>query len=249
VSSRKPLNPIVQIVLAIVGALIIGAAGYFLLIKPEGAKVKRIKAQEADAQQALAAFDQKVAAARSAPKIRIADVYRLAKAMPSQPDMPDVLLELSQLARDSGIQFNSISPQPEIAVGSFSVLPISVTFNGTFYDLADLLYRLRSLVEVHAGALDATGRLFSVDSLSFGQSPQQAFPHIQATLVIDAYVYGASSAPTSPSTPPAATPPATSTTGTSTTGTSTTSTSTTATTGTTATTPAGASASATGATP
>jgi type IV pilus assembly protein PilO len=215
VSQRTTLNPIVQIVVAIVGALILAAAGYFLLIQPEGAKLKRIKASESDAQQAIAAYSQKVAAARSAPKIRIADVYRLAKAMPNSPDMPDVLLELSQLARDSGIQFNSISPQPEIALGDFSVLPITVTFDGTFYDLADLLYRLRSLVEVHAGALDATGRLFSVDSLTFGQSPQQSFPHIQATLVIDAYVYGTSGAPASAA-PPSTSPSATSTTSTTT---------------------------------
>ncbi len=227
-TARKTLNPTVQIVIAIVGALVLGAAGYFLLIRPEGSKLKQIKAQESDAQQTLAAYTQKVAAARSAPKIRIADVYRLAKAMPSQPDMPDVLLELSQLARDSGIEFTSISPQPEVAIGSFSVLPISVTFDGTFYDLADLLYRLRSLVEVHAGALDATGRLFSVDSLTFGQSPQQSFPHIQATLVIDAYVYGASGAA-----PATAAPPATPTT----TGTETSSTTTTSSTSTTAATP------------
>jgi type IV pilus assembly protein PilO len=225
VSERKPLNPIVQIVIAVVGAVVLGVAGYFLLVRPEGAKLKQIKAKESDAQQALAAYDQKVAAARSAPKIRIADVYRLAKAMPNEPDMPDVLLELSQLARDSGIQFNSISPQPEIALGSFSVLPISVTFDGTFYDLADLLYRLRSLVEVHAGTLDATGRLFSVDSLTFGQSPQQTFPHIQATLVIDAYVYGASAAPAAaPTAPPTTTTSSTSTTTTSTDTTSTTTT-------------------------
>jgi type IV pilus assembly protein PilO len=241
VSERRSLNPIVQIVIAIVGALILGAAGYFLLIKPEGAKLKRIKASESDAQQAIAAYSQKVAAARSAPKIRIADVYRLAKAMPSQIDMPDVLLELSQLARDSGIQFNSISPQPEITVGTFSVLPISVTFDGTFYDLADLLYRLRSLVEVHAGTLDATGRLFSVDSLTFGANPQLSFPHIQATLVIDAYVYGSAGAPASAAPAPATTTP----TGT----TATTSTTTgTASTTTTSTTPS-SSASAAGATP
>jgi type IV pilus assembly protein PilO len=240
-NERKPINPIVQIVLAVLGALILGGVGYFMLVQPEGSKLKQIKAKESDAQQALAAYSQKVAVARSAPKIRIADVYRLAKAMPSQTDMPDVLLELSQLARDSGIQFDSISPQPEISLGTFSVLPISVTFNGTFYDLADLLYRLRSLVEVHAGTLDATGRLFSVDSLTFGQSPQQSFPHIQATLVIDAYVYGSAAAPAAaPAPPPAST---TSTTGTTTT-TSTTSTTTTPTT----TTPS-SSASAAGATP
>jgi hypothetical protein len=120
--------------------------------------------------------------------------------------MPDLLLELSQLARDTGIRFDSISPQPVAAVGSYSVLPISVTFNGNFYNLADFLYRLRSLVTVHAGTLDATGRLFAVDTLSFNESDLK-FPQIQATLVVDAFVYAAA-----PVAAPAATPPASTTT-------------------------------------
>jgi type IV pilus assembly protein PilO len=229
VKERKPVNPVVLIVLIVFGVLIVGAAGYFMLIRPQGAKIKHIKAQQDSANATLAAYHQKVLAARAAPKIRVADVYRLAKAMPSQTDMPDVVLELSQLARDTGIRFDSISPQPVVTVGSYSVMPISVTFNGTFYDLADLLYRLRSLVNVHSGRLDATGRLFTVDTLSFGESPLK-FPRIQATLVIDAYVYGAgggaaSSAPlptpTSPTTTGSTTTGATTTTSTTTTSTTT----------------------------
>ena len=219
-NAKKPLNPIVLIVLIVFGMLVFGAAGYFVVVKPQGSKVKSIKQQEADAQAALAAYNQKVDAARSAPKIQIADVYRLAKAMPAKTDMPDLLLELSQLARDTGISFDSISPQAPVAVGSYTVLPISVTFNGTFYDLADLLYRLRSLVNVHAGRLDATGRLFTVDTLSFGESPLK-FPRIQASLVIDAYVYGGSAAPAAPVATPI--PTSTDTTSTSTTSTTTTS--------------------------
>jgi type IV pilus assembly protein PilO len=129
--------------------------------------------------------------------------------MPNKTDMPDLLLELSQLARDTGIRFDSISPQTVAAVGSYSVLPISVTFNGNFYNLADFLYRLRSLVSVHGGRLDATGRLFAVDTLSFNESDLK-FPQIQATLVIDAFVYAAAPAPAVA--PPAATPPASTTT-------------------------------------
>jgi Pilus assembly protein, PilO len=154
-------------------------------------------------------------------------VYRLAKAMPTTTDMPDLLLELSQLARDTGIRFDSIAPQAPIAAGAYTVLPISVTFNGTFYDLADLLYRLRSLVNVHAGRLDATGRLFTVDTLTFGESTLK-FPRIQATLVIDAYVYGG--ATMAAGVTPAATSSTTSTTGTDTTSTTTTSSTTTSTT-------------------
>src|SRR5205823_797723 len=81
--------------------------------------------------------------------------------------------------------------------------------------------RLRSLVNVHGGRLDATGRLFTVDTLSFGESPLK-FPRIQATLVIDAFVYGVPGAAPTTLTPASTT--ATTTTGTDTTSTTTTST-------------------------
>jgi type IV pilus assembly protein PilO len=223
---KTPLtaNPIVRIAMAVGVALLVGVVGYFALVRPEGAKLKHIKADTASAQTTLSLYHQKVAAARSAPKVQFADVYRLAKAMPSTIDMPDLLLELSQLARDSGITFDSLSPQPPVVKSGYSVVPISVTFNGTFYDLADLLYRLRTLVQVNAGHLDATGRLFSVDTMSFTEG-DHGFPQITATLVVDAFVYGQLSSGGTDTTATTSTTTATTTTSTapaSTTGTSTT---------------------------
>jgi type IV pilus assembly protein PilO len=185
----KELSPPAIIGIAVGAVLFVGFLGWFALVRPQGGKLEDLKAQTAEAQQKIDTYNQQVAAARSAPKIEVADVYRLAKAMPDRTDMPDVVLELSQLARDTGIRFDSISPQPTALIGSYTVLPIAVTFNGNFYNLADFLYRLRSLVSVHGGRLDATGRLFSVDTLTFNESPLN-FPQIQASLVIDAFVYG-----------------------------------------------------------
>jgi type IV pilus assembly protein PilO len=185
----KQLSPPAIIGIVVGAVLFVGFLGWFTLVRPQGGKLEDLKAQTAEAQQKIDSYNQQVAAARSAPKIEVADVYRLAKAMPDRTDMPDVVLELSQLARDTGIRFDSISPQPTALIGSYTVLPIAVTFNGNFYNLADFLYRLRSLVSVHGGRLDATGRLFSVDTLTFNESPLN-FPQIQASLVIDAFVYG-----------------------------------------------------------
>jgi len=211
---RAKLLPPGALIGIMVGAvLVFGLAGWFLLVRPQGAKLKDLKSQTADVQSRIGAHHQQVAAGRAAPKIEVADVYRLAKAMPDRTDMPDLLLELSQLARDTGIRFDSISPQAIAPIGSYTVLPVSVTFQGNFYNLADFLYRLRSLVSVQAGRLDATGRLFSVDTLTFNESTLK-FPQIQATLVIDAFVYGSG-------VPAAAVIPATPTTATTTTSTTT----------------------------
>jgi type IV pilus assembly protein PilO len=210
VKGKLNQNALIGIIVA--GVLVFGLAAWFLVVHPQSGKVTNLKREAQDVQEKIDAYNQQVTAARSAPKIEVADVYRLAKAMPTKTDMPDLVLELSQLARDTGISFDSISPQPVAAVGSYSVLPISVTFNGNFYNLADFLYRLRSLVTVHGGRLDATGRLFSVDTLTFNES-EKNFPQIQATLVIDAFVYAsAPAAPVPAATPPAATRPSSTTT-------------------------------------
>ena len=79
----------------------------------------------------------------------------------------------------------------------------------------NFLYRLRNLVGVHQGVLDATGRLFSVDSISFDEGDLK-FPDVKATLTVSAYVFGdGTPAPVPPDaqtpavTTPQATPPAT----------------------------------------
>jgi type IV pilus assembly protein PilO len=210
----KSLHPGALIGIIVGAVLVVGLAGWFLLVHPQGGKLKQLKQENADIQTKIDAYNQQVTAARAAPKIEVADVYRLAKAMPDTIDMPDLVLELSQLARDTGIRFDSITPQTLAPLGSYSVLPIAVTFQGNFYNLADFLYRLRSLVRsrvTNQGVqLDATGRLFAVDTLTFNESTLK-FPRIQATLVIDAFVYAAGSPP------PVAVPPTPATTSTTTT--------------------------------
>ena len=186
---QKKLKPPILIALIVVGVLVVGLGGWFAVVRPQGAKVKQLKADQAEVQQQIDDQRQQTAAARGAPAIHVADVYRLAKAMPNETDMPDLLLELSQLARATGIQFDSITPAPATSLTGYSVIPITVKFNGNFFNLADFLYRLRTLVDVHNTRLDATGRLFSVDTITFLEG-SEGFPRIQAELLIDAFVYG-----------------------------------------------------------
>lgn len=183
------LNPHALTALLVGGVLLVGLLGWFLLVRPQGAKIKSLRAQQAEVQRKIDDRRQQTAAARGTPTIHVADVYRLAKAMPDKVDMPDLLLELSQLARDSGIEFDSITPAAAASLTGYQVVPITVTFNGNFFNLSDFLYRLRTLVDVQNAELDATGRLFNVDTISFSEGTS-GFPSIQASLVIDAFVYG-----------------------------------------------------------
>jgi hypothetical protein len=196
----------------VVGLLVYALAGYFLLISPQRGKAAELKKETAATEQQIEQFRVLMAQAQATPPIRVAELFRLTKAMPDSVDMPGVLLELSRVASESGIEFDSISPQGPTVVSGYSSFPITLEFDGNYYELADFLFRVRSLVRVHDGRLDAQGRLFVVDTISFSESVH-SFPRIKASLQMHAFVYGDATTTTPAAapatTPPAATPPAT----------------------------------------
>jgi type IV pilus assembly protein PilO len=183
----KPSGVVIAAV--VVGLIIYGLAGYFLLVSPQKGKAADLKRQAETTQQQIDQYRTLAAQAQATPPIRVAELFRLTKAMPDSVDMAGVILELSRVARESGIQFDSITPQGATPVSGYSLVPLSVEFDGNFYELSDFLFRLRNLVRVHAGRLDAQGRLFVVDSISFGESTK-SFPQIKASLTVHAFVYG-----------------------------------------------------------
>jgi Tfp pilus assembly protein PilO len=202
VKLKKPL-PKPAVIGAIVGAgLLVAVLGWLLVVSPQNTKATALQAETADVQQKITEQLAAVAAAKNlnaAPKIRVADVYKLAKAIPSAADMPNLLLELSRVAEESGVELTSIAPgQPKVESGGGSSIPISLSVNGDFFTLTDLLYRLRNLVSVQDGALLASGRLFSVDNVALTPAGGDA---LSASISMHTYVYGAPPAAAVPVTP------------------------------------------------
>ena len=190
----------VLIVLIVVGFLVAGLGGYFVLIRPQHAKAASLDKQISDTNQAIDSARTLTLQAKKGAEIRVADIFRLTKAMPDQTDMPDILLQLNQVAEDSGITFDEITPATTaVVLSGYVAIPITVEFQGNFYELSDFLYRLRNLVDVRHGGLDASGRLFAVDSIDFAEAPPPpGFPEIRAHILLDAFVYGTGAVPTVP---------------------------------------------------
>lgn len=193
-------------VLVGVALLVFAAGGYFLLVSPKKSAAADLEAQVTTANAELIAARAASVGPDDAQPIAVADIFRLAKAMPSTPDMPGVLLELARISEETGIRFTSIAPQVSTTADSYQVVPIVVVFDGSFYALSDLLFRLRTLVSVRRGELHATGRLFAVQSVDFSES-ERGFPNLNASLTLNAYVYGIDT-PANDVPPPAAPPPA-----------------------------------------
>jgi Tfp pilus assembly protein PilO len=210
--TKRKLSPAATAGVGIGFTLLIAAMGWFLLVSPQRSRASELDEKIASVEQQISAARAAQMQAADAKPIRSADLFRLTKAMPSDNDIPGVLLELSRIAAETGIVFEQIVPQSTLAAGDMRAQPIDLTFEGNFYSLSDFLYRVRNLVSVQRGRLIANGRLFSVEKLQFSEAPS-GFPSIRANLTLSAFLYG--SGPTA-APPTASTPTSTDTTSTST---------------------------------
>jgi Tfp pilus assembly protein PilO len=213
-----------QVALVAAVLLLVVLIGWFALISPKRSTAASLKKQTAAVQ---AQIDQNRSSAftQALPAVRSASVFRLAMAMPSQLQTPDVILQLNSLAQKSGISFDQIAPGgasastvPGASTDPFAAEPIAVKFSGSFYDLLAFLQRMRNLVRVEGGKLYTAGRLFDVTNIQFTEGAD-SWPQVQASLTINEFV---------PQAVQPLTPGATGTTSTTTTGTTTTSNSTSA---------------------
>jgi Tfp pilus assembly protein PilO len=183
-----------QVALIVGALLLVSLIGYFALIGPKRSEANSLKAQTAVVQAQIAA-NRSSAFTQALPAVRSASVFRLAMAMPTKLQTPDVLLQLNALAQDSGISFDQIAPSAgssstDAASGTtdpFAVEPIQVQFTGSFYNLLTFLQRMRNLVRVQGNRLYTAGRLFDVSQVSFAES-KSGWPKVQATLTINAFV-------------------------------------------------------------
>ena len=177
--------------IAAVGAVILYAAVVWLLM------VSPKRGEAAEARAEVAAAEIRLAEARAATSTRpgtasgsVADVFRLAKAMPASADQSSLVLELSKLAQSSGVTLRVIAPQEPIAVvGGPAFIPISVTVGGSYFKISRFVQRTQALVAVRKGKIVAKGRLLAVQSLALTESQTKSFPFLDATMVLHAYVY------------------------------------------------------------
>jgi Tfp pilus assembly protein PilO len=200
---RIPRGTAVAMIVA--GDLVLLVLGWFMLVSPQRATAKSnataAQATEVQVQQASAPASNPSVVIKQPPQpeIRTAYLYKLSKAMPMTTDMPNLLLELSQVVRSTGVDLSSIAPTPPDASG---VSAITLAVSGDFYSVTDLLYRLRSLVAVHDGALDVAGRLFTIKSV--GLTPTGDGRELNASIQLNAFTFGTASAAAATAPAPAA---------------------------------------------
>ncbi|KZY86774.1 pilus assembly protein PilP, partial [Oleiphilus sp. HI0071] len=130
--------PIKGIVLLLVFALILGG-GYWFMIKDQYASLDRIEKEEATLKQQYEAKAFKVANLE-AYRQQMAEMEEsfgeLLKQLPADTEVPGLLEDITNTGLGTGLAINSIGLKPEVSREFYVELPIDISVQGTYHDMA-----------------------------------------------------------------------------------------------------------------
>lgn len=192
-------------ILVALGLVVVLAAYYFLLLSPLRTSIAETESSIATEQQTLAQNKAKLAqmeqTRREAAKNQ-ATLIELSKMVPESTELPSLLLQIQDLATESGIDFMTISPSEPQPAGSAEIIALSIAIQGSFFDINDFLYRAEQMV---AGP----GRLLAVKQISFalGGDTYATSPDLASQVTLYAFRRSTAAAePVAPGATPSATP-------------------------------------------
>lgn len=194
---KVKLTPqLIAIVALVAVGLLVGAAGYLMVVAPQHSKAGKIAEQINTAQTELTVAEG--ASARPVP-FHASDLFRFANAMPGTTDMPGILLGLRHVADKSKVKLTSVRPSPPVAQAlGYSAVPLTVTVTGNYRGITKFLGVLHRDARLVGGTkLRVGGRMFDADNVSILQG--QVGDQLNATLSLAAFIYtGQVLAPTPP---------------------------------------------------
>ena len=142
------LTKIQRLLICLVTAVVIGAGYYFLFFSPkyetlEAAK-KELKAQEDNLARfkrqarSLAQYEKKMA--------EVQERFNIAMdALPDKKELPALLTGISKAGSNAGLEFLLFQPEPIVTKDFYKEIPLSMTVNGTYHQVADFFFQVAEL--------------------------------------------------------------------------------------------------------
>ena len=215
------------LLLGFVVILLLVVGYYFLLLRPLLNNLDERAQERSDKQAQLASLQQQVAELeairRNAPETE-RQLLELSKRIPTQPEIPSLVVQIEEIANASGVEQLSIEPagvESPQGGGDFSVVPVTMRFQGTYEQMQDFLLRTRNLARlitvrnVTYCRVGATGGEAACPTEAAGTGETTTIEEIEQELQveIEAEVYfqptdvPAGTPPTAPAPPETTTPP------------------------------------------
>ena len=153
--------PIKAAAAVIVFALVV-TGGWYLDWSEQARRLERVTVKETELKQAFE-LRQRRAVNLEAYEQQLADMEATFGAMlrqlPSQADVPKLLVDVSQTGLASGLEFELFRPAPEIKREFYAELPVSVRVRGNYHQFARFISAVANLP-----------RIVTLHDISIGQS-------------------------------------------------------------------------------
>jgi Tfp pilus assembly protein PilO len=207
-----------RILLALVVAVLAGAGYWKLALAPKRVQAAHLAKQVAVQKAKLAQQEGLLASYRGAQaqyKTNYATVVRLGKAVPADDDTRSLVVQLDAAAKRSGTEFDTIDLNTAggsstssttvpvapgaVSVGSYSALPLALSFSGDFDTLENFLGRVERFVTLKGDHILVNGRLLRVESIGL-QPGTSGWPSMDVKVVADTYIVPDDQAAPAPST-------------------------------------------------
>lgn len=181
------LSPRDQLIaVAVIGVLLL-VLGFVFLIRPQLATLGELQAQKEQQIQQLNQYKlryQQLAAIKQESGQMALRLLNIKRAMPAEPELPSLMIEMQQLAEDSGLDLNNINFSQVADKGAYGEMSINMSVEGSFYTVLDWLQRLKSL-----------SRKVVVDTLSFSV---KEYPVLSVNVTARAFTLKADSSQAQP---------------------------------------------------
>jgi hypothetical protein len=195
---KDKLTPKVVAGSAVAAIVVVALIGWFGFVSPQHSKAAKLDREITDAKTQLivakANAHPRVGAKASGPSALV-----LARAMPQQVAMSNVMRQLQRAAKRAGVRLDSITPQAATTQSGYSAVPMAVVVTGRYFTIQAFLRELRTQAGVAGSRVHASGRLFNVDSVSLAAGEDQ-LPQLAATIQLNVFTYSGSTASATPPT-------------------------------------------------
>ena len=142
------------LILGLLVILLLVVGYYFLLLGPLLNRLDERALERSDKEAQLANLQQDVAeleqVRRNAPELE-RQILEYSKRIPEEPEIPTLVVQIEEIARASGVTQLSIvpgTPGSPPGGGNYSVLPITMIFEGTYEELQDFARRTDNLARL-----------------------------------------------------------------------------------------------------
>lgn len=139
------------LILGILILVLLAVGYYFLLFGPLRQQYLAAYDERTQKEQQRAQLEQSVAelenVRRNAPQIE-RNILEYSKRLPEQDEIPTLLVQIEQIAEGAGATQLTVTPsppEPPPGGGDFSRIPLTMSFEGTYLEMQDFMFRLKNL--------------------------------------------------------------------------------------------------------